>query len=73
MTHNHTRVDPTALDIPIGNEPLLHPEDESVYKAEEWVSPDFSKIVDRSWLESDELPSFRDMTKFVFQVGDTVL
>lgn len=38
-----------------------------------WISPDFSKDVDRSWLECNKPMQPFDVRYFVPQVGDTVL
>jgi len=38
-----------------------------------WVSPDFAKKIDRSWLERDTPPTQFDLKTFSPQVGDTVL
>ena len=38
-----------------------------------WVSPEFAKVIDRSWLAADSPPDRFDLSKYVPQVGDTVL
>ena len=38
-----------------------------------WVSPAFSKNVDRSWLESDSPPKKFDVARYVPQIGDTIV
>jgi len=38
-----------------------------------WVSPEFSAEIDRSWLAADTPPDHFDLSKYVPQVGDTVL
>ena len=38
-----------------------------------WVSPAFSKDIDRSWLGSDNMPKNFDLPTYVPQIGDTVL
>lgn len=38
-----------------------------------WVSPDFSAEIDRTWLAGDTPPDHFDLSKYVPQVGDTVL
>jgi hypothetical protein len=38
-----------------------------------WISPKFSHEVDRSWLEKEKPTTTFDLSKYVPQVGDTVL
>lgn len=38
-----------------------------------WVSPLFSAEIDRAWIESDKFEPKADLSKYVPQIGDTVL
>jgi hypothetical protein len=38
-----------------------------------WISPEFSKEIERSWLERDTPAEKFDLSTYVPQVGDTVL
>jgi hypothetical protein len=38
-----------------------------------WVSPAFSQAIDRSWLENDDPPKTFDATKYIPQIGDTIV
>jgi hypothetical protein len=38
-----------------------------------WISPEFSEEIDRSWLSGDAPTKQFDVSKYVPQVGDTVL
>lgn len=38
-----------------------------------WISPEFSDVIDRSWLSGDAPTKQFDLSSYVPQVGDTVL
>jgi hypothetical protein len=38
-----------------------------------WVSPAFAQAVDRSWLETDNPPKKFDASKYIPQIGDTIV
>lgn len=38
-----------------------------------WISPEFSEVIDRSWLSGDAPTKEFELSNYVPQVGDTVL